>query len=351
MKGQTSGILCAVYIIAKIQQQFIRRVRFQDPENTMVDEAEKARTAEYSQPGLAAVSPARPQPCTPARLPYKRAVALISDYKLSQFQSHLKDSLDFNQEPPRRPQDQGGANTGAASRSPQGHPPAAGQHKGGGKRGKGKSRPQPLQELRPRSRAVAGDNGPIPDPACPPPLLPTVTRPRHEADGGSVHAAGMERLGRRGRTERCPAWGALFPLFLLLLLAAEDCLAQCDNDCKAYCCDGTTPYCCSYYAYIGNVFSGTAIAGIVFGIVFIMGVIAGIAICVCMCMKSNRETRVGVIRTTHINTINTYPVSPPPYSNEYEMEYPADLPPHYSPAPQTVIQYPPPPPYPGYSGK
>uniref|UniRef100_A0A8C8E5I1 Cysteine and tyrosine-rich protein 1 n=1 Tax=Otus sunia TaxID=257818 RepID=A0A8C8E5I1_9STRI len=92
-----------------------------------------------------------------------------------------------------------------------------------------------------------------------------------------------------------------------LLPAAEDCLAQCDNDCKAYCCDGTTPYCCSYYAYIGNVLSGTAIAGIVFGIVFIMGVIAGIAICICMCMKNNRGTRVGVIRTTHINTISTYP--------------------------------------------
>uniref|UniRef100_A0A8C0EIB8 Cysteine and tyrosine-rich protein 1 n=1 Tax=Bubo bubo TaxID=30461 RepID=A0A8C0EIB8_BUBBB len=91
------------------------------------------------------------------------------------------------------------------------------------------------------------------------------------------------------------------------LLPAEDCLAQCDNDCKAYCCDGTTPYCCSYYAYIGNVLSGTAIAGIVFGIVFIMGVIAGIAICICMCMKNNRGTRVGVIRTTHINTISTYP--------------------------------------------
>ncbi|NXE93767.1 CYYR1 protein, partial [Menura novaehollandiae] len=88
---------------------------------------------------------------------------------------------------------------------------------------------------------------------------------------------------------------------------AEDCVAQCDNDCRAYCCDGTTPYCCSYYAYIGNVLSGTAIAGIVFGIVFIMGVIAGIAICVCMCMKSSRGTRVGVIRATHINTISTYP--------------------------------------------
>ncbi|XP_010583638.1 PREDICTED: cysteine and tyrosine-rich protein 1 [Haliaeetus leucocephalus] len=131
----------------------------------------------------------------------------------------------------------------------------------------------------------------------------------------------------------------------------EDCLAQCDNDCKAYCCDGTTPYCCSYYAYIGNVLSGTAIAGIVFGIVFIMGVIAGIAICICMCMKNNRGTRVGVIRTTHINTISAYPVAPPPYSYDYEMEYPADLPPPYTPTPQTSIQYPPPPPYPGYSGK
>lgn len=44
-------------------------------------------------------------------------------------------------------------------------------------------------------------------------------------------------------------------------------------------------------------------------------------------------------------------VAPPPYSYEHEMEYPADLPPRYTPAPQTVIQYPPPPPYPGYSGK
>ncbi|XP_010147912.1 PREDICTED: cysteine and tyrosine-rich protein 1, partial [Eurypyga helias] len=96
---------------------------------------------------------------------------------------------------------------------------------------------------------------------------------------------------------------------------------------------------------------GTAIAGIVFGIVFIMGVIAGIAICICMCMKNNRGTRVGVIRTTHINTISTYPVAPPPYSYEYEMDYPADLPPPYTPTPQTSIQYPPPPPYPGYSGK
>ncbi|KAE8621707.1 hypothetical protein XENTR_v10004936 [Xenopus tropicalis] len=98
---------------------------------------------------------------------------------------------------------------------------------------------------------------------------------------------------------------------LLLLSAFTDfCLAYCEADCKSYCCDGTPPYCCSYYAYIGNVLSGTAIAGIVFGIVFIMGVIAGIAICICMCMKSSRGTRVGVIRTTHINAISSYPGIP-----------------------------------------
>ncbi|MXQ95532.1 hypothetical protein E5288_WYG015249 [Bos mutus] len=93
---------------------------------------------------------------------------------------------------------------------------------------------------------------------------------------------------------------------------------------------------------------GTAIAGIVFGIVFIMGVIAGIAICICMCMKNNRGTRVGVIRTTHINAISSYPVAPPPYNYDHEMEYCADLPPPYSPTP---AQRSPPPPYPGNSRK
>ncbi|NXE41665.1 CYYR1 protein, partial [Ptilorrhoa leucosticta] len=109
--------------------------------------------------------------------------------------------------------------------------------------------------------------------------------------------------------------------------------------------------CLSLTACFHSPCRGTAIAGIVFGIVFIMGVIAGIAICICMCMKSSRGTRVGVIRTTHINTISTYPVAPPPYSYEYEMEYRADLPPPYTATSQTVLQYPPPPPYPGYSGK
>ncbi|KAM8977001.1 cysteine and tyrosine-rich protein 1 [Pelodytes ibericus] len=129
-------------------------------------------------------------------------------------------------------------------------------------------------------------------------------------------------------------------------------VAYCGTECKSYCCDGNSPYCCSYYAYIGNVLSGTAIAGIVFGIVFIMGVIAGIAICICMCMKNTRGTRVGVIRTTHINAISSYPgMSPPPYSYEYEMEYPLDLPPPYTPTPHMSMQYPSPPPYPGPSRK
>lgn len=163
------------------------------------------------------------------------------------------------------------------------------------------------------------------------------------------------------RNLRPPAWmdarrlpgcpGILLPKLVLLFVYAEDCLAQCGKDCRSYCCDGTTPYCCSYYAYIGNILSGTAIAGIVFGIVFIMGVIAGIAICICMCMKNNRGTRVGVIRTTHINAISSYPVAPPPYSYDHEMEYCADLPPPYSPTPQASAQRSPPPPYPGNSRK
>ncbi|XP_044143544.1 cysteine and tyrosine-rich protein 1 [Bufo gargarizans] len=146
---------------------------------------------------------------------------------------------------------------------------------------------------------------------------------------------------------RAPSHTSLRTALLLSAISSKSCLANCGTDCKYYCCDGTPPYCCSYYAYIGNVLSGTAIAGIVFGIVFIMGVIAGIAICICMCMKSSRGSRVGVIRTAHINTISSYSVSPPPYSYEYEMEYPMDLPPPYTPTPPVPLQYCAPPPYPG----
>uniref|UniRef100_G1Q7K2 Cysteine and tyrosine-rich protein 1 n=1 Tax=Myotis lucifugus TaxID=59463 RepID=G1Q7K2_MYOLU len=100
-----------------------------------------------------------------------------------------------------------------------------------------------------------------------------------------------------------------------------------------------------------SFFRGTAIAGIVFGIVFIMGVIAGIAICICMCMKNNRGTRVGVLGTARINAITSYPVAPPPYSYNHEMEYCAELPPPYSPTPPSSAQRSPPPPYPGHSRK
>ncbi|XP_051481469.1 cysteine and tyrosine-rich protein 1 isoform X2 [Apus apus] len=172
-----------------------------------------------------------------------------------------------------------------------------------------------------------------------------------ESLSGFIQAAAEILASGKGETGIWEECDLAFAVHWQYPATRKNCLAQCDNDCKAYCCDGTTPYCCSYYAYIGNVLSGTAIAGIVFGIVFIMGVIAGIAICICMCMKNNRGTRVGVIRTTHINAISTYPVAPPPYSYEYEMEYPAELPPPYTPTAQNSIQYPPPPPYPGYSGK
>ncbi|XP_067848499.1 cysteine and tyrosine-rich protein 1 [Heptranchias perlo] len=144
--------------------------------------------------------------------------------------------------------------------------------------------------------------------------------------------------------------------FLAYLLSViSDCYCtQCEDCISSFCCRGSPPYCCSYYAYIGSVLSGTAIAGVVFGIVFLMGVVAGIAICICMCIKNGGSTRVGVIQASHINTISRFTVPPPPppaYSYDYEMDYPADLPPPYTPTPQASLQCTPPPPYPGSSRK
>lgn len=48
---------------------------------------------------------------------------------------------------------------------------------------------------------------------------------------------------------------------------------------------------------------GTAISGIVFGVVFLMGAVAAIFLCVCMCMKNNHGARVGVFRTSYVNTV------------------------------------------------
>uniref|UniRef100_A0A8C5I8C1 Cysteine and tyrosine-rich protein 1 n=1 Tax=Gouania willdenowi TaxID=441366 RepID=A0A8C5I8C1_GOUWI len=78
--------------------------------------------------------------------------------------------------------------------------------------------------------------------------------------------------------------------------------AQCEG-CMEYCCDGSPPFCCSYYAYVGDVLSGTAISGIVFGVVFLMGAVAALFLCVCMCLKNGRGARVGVFSTSYINTV------------------------------------------------
>ncbi|XP_066561893.1 cysteine and tyrosine-rich protein 1 isoform X2 [Amia ocellicauda] len=138
---------------------------------------------------------------------------------------------------------------------------------------------------------------------------------------------------------------------LLLCLLAGRGGAECSG-CVEYCCDGSPPFCCSYYAYVGDVLSGTAIAGIVFGVVFLMGAVAGVFLCICMCVKSGRGARVGVFRATHLNTITQgYPGAPPPYSYDYEMHLHDDLPPPYTPTPPRTVQLPPPPPYPGYNRK
>ncbi|CAL8390080.1 unnamed protein product [Boreogadus saida] len=85
--------------------------------------------------------------------------------------------------------------------------------------------------------------------------------------------------------------------------------AKCD-DCVEYCCEGTPPFCCSYYAYVGDVLSGTAISGIVFGVVFLMGAMAALVLCMCMCMKNGRGARVDVFRPSYINSVTQgYPGS------------------------------------------
>ncbi|KAK2908466.1 hypothetical protein Q8A67_004303 [Cirrhinus molitorella] len=138
---------------------------------------------------------------------------------------------------------------------------------------------------------------------------------------------------------------------LLLCFFAGRGDAQCDS-CIEYCCDGVPPFCCSYYAYVGDVLSGTAISGIVFGVVFLMGAVAAIFLCICMCVKNGRGARVGVFSSSYINTVTQgYPGPPPPYSYDYEM-YPPDLrPPPYTPTPPRAANYSPPPPYPGFSRK
>lgn len=57
------------------------------------------------------------------------------------------------------------------------------------------------------------------------------------------------------------------------------------------------------WVYISVCFRGTAISGIVFAVVFVMGAAASIFLCVCMCVKNGRSSRVDVLRASHINTI------------------------------------------------
>ncbi|KTF81979.1 hypothetical protein cypCar_00014922 [Cyprinus carpio] len=106
------------------------------------------------------------------------------------------------------------------------------------------------------------------------------------------------------------------------------------------------------HKWMGSIMRGTAISGIVFGVVFLMGAVAAIFLCICMCVKNGRGARVGVFSSSYINTVTQgYPGPPPPYSYDYEM-YPPDLrPPPYTPTPPRVANYSPPPPYPGYSRK
>lgn len=69
------------------------------------------------------------------------------------------------------------------------------------------------------------------------------------------------------------------------------------------------------------VFSrGTAISGIVFGVVFLMGAVAALCLCLCMCMKNGRGARVGVFRTSYVNTVTQgYPGrSSTSYNNNLE---------------------------------
>ncbi|XP_057188190.1 cysteine and tyrosine-rich protein 1 isoform X2 [Triplophysa rosa] len=130
------------------------------------------------------------------------------------------------------------------------------------------------------------------------------------------------------------SWKFLRESLILCLLSGRG-NAECDG-CVEYCCDGVPPFCCSYYAYVGDVLSGTAISGIVFGVVFLMGAVAAIFLCICMCVKNGRGARVGVFSTSYINTVT--------------QGYPDLRPPPYTPTPPRETNSPPPP-YPGYNRK
>ncbi|XP_032888277.1 cysteine and tyrosine-rich protein 1 isoform X2 [Amblyraja radiata] len=98
---------------------------------------------------------------------------------------------------------------------------------------------------------------------------------------------------------------------------------------------------------------GTEIAAAIFGIIILLGVIAGIAICFGMCMNNYWNSRVGVMQGPQLNTVTRFNASPspPPYSHNQEMDDAGDPPPPYSLTSPAAPQSTPPPPYPGCSSK
>ncbi|XP_078264928.1 cysteine and tyrosine-rich protein 1 [Rhinoraja longicauda] len=104
---------------------------------------------------------------------------------------------------------------------------------------------------------------------------------------------------------------------------------------------------------IGMERRGTEIAAAIFGIIILLGVIAGIAICIGMCMNNYWNTRVGIMQGPQLNTVTQFNASPspPPYIHNQAMDDPGDPPPPYSLTSPATPQSTPPPPYPGSSRK
>ncbi|XP_061654530.1 cysteine and tyrosine-rich protein 1 [Phyllopteryx taeniolatus] len=137
----------------------------------------------------------------------------------------------------------------------------------------------------------------------------------------------MENPCRRTRPVR---WKLLRNSFLLCFSTGGS-KAQC-HGCLEYCCEGSPPFCCSYYAFVEDVLSGTAISGIVFGLVFLMAAMAALFLCLCMCVKNGHGARVGVFSTSCINTVpQAYSGPPPLYSYDCETYPPPLHPPPYTP--------------------
>ncbi|XP_061841037.1 cysteine and tyrosine-rich protein 1 [Nerophis lumbriciformis] len=152
----------------------------------------------------------------------------------------------------------------------------------------------------------------------------------------------MEEPWRRTQAVR---WDLLRNLVFCFFSGVSE--ARC-HGCMEYCCEGSPPFCCSYYAYVGDILSGTAISGIVFGVVFLMGAIAALFLCVCMCVKNGHGARVGVFSTSYINTVTQgCPGPPPPYTYDCEMLPP----PPYTLTQSGPANSSPPPPYPGCTSK